>query len=266
MAAGPAVVGSLRTVVGFRGIFLIAAGSAGVAAILTRGLRGADAAHVQQREDRPTGTAGIAASGIRLVLATVAVFGFLDLVNNLLYGALEPTLPLQLQHRFGNGIWTTSGLFTAGLLVFAVVSARAGRLVERSSPLTLGELGLLAAAVALAALSVAGYLLTIGAAFLVFMGTQAILYVCSRRQVAALSAEHQGRAFGFFGTISDAGFVIGPLAGTYLFSHVGPHSFAALAAVACCGAGGLVVAGRVLGRQAEFRRLGAPRASTEASR
>ena len=232
MAAGPAIVGVMGSVLGFRAIFLVAAAAtivtaAAAAALLRVEQRSVEVARVSE-PDAPA-----QAAGVRAMLVPIAVFGGIDLVNNGLYAALEPVLPLAIGAQHGGGVTATAILFTWGLVVFAAVSAAGGRLVERVNPVSFSGAGLVLTAGSLAIIGWSEDYVALAIGFTAFMALQPLLYVTTRRGLSERCAG-QARAFGYFGAVSDLGFVIGPALGTALLSLLAGSVFFVLAAIALC--------------------------------
>lgn len=164
-------------------------------------------------------------------LGAAGALGCVDLANNLAYGMVEPVLPLQLAGQ-GFGTQHISLVFTLGLAVFTVGSLALGRLCDRGHPTRIMAGSLLLGAVAVAAL---GLRLSLTAAFLTFGGfmiTQCLVYILTRKLLrdAYLDERDRARAFGFFGTLSDGGFILGPALGSMAFGSMGRAAFWVFAA------------------------------------
>jgi DHA1 family multidrug resistance protein-like MFS transporter len=228
MALGPVLVGLLHPVIGFTGVFLVGAGFTLASAVLV----GATARSAAGDAAPEAGEPAPVTLPRGLVVGLVAVFGLSDLVNNAIYAALEPTLPLHIERIAGNALGVTSILFTLGLVVFAVVSPVSGHLVERAPLLVVGAAAFAVSAAGLAGQSVAASMWPLGGAFLLFMLTQPVLYVVARRGIGIVPEHALGRVFGMFGLLSDAGFIAGPLVGALLFVRLGSGAFAVLAGAA----------------------------------
>lgn len=229
MAIGPALAGLLDGVLDFRGFFCLAAAITALgAAMIGWGLGPVDecassAVEFTRVESRPA----IAWSPLPIIV----VFGLLDLVNNFVYAALEPALPLHVSasYRGIDSVQFVAVLFSLGLLVFSAVSLWTGRLLERFAPLSLlfgafaiGALGLLVQGTATRPFVFA-------AGFLMFMLSQPLVYVAARTAIAGLPSKRRGTAFGYFGLISDIGWITGPLVGAALVHSWGGAVFVALA-------------------------------------
>ncbi len=258
MAAGPALVGVMGSVLSFRAIFLIAAAvtlaTAALAAVALRvdersAARSLDAAAAARTPQR-------GGAGLRSMLLPIVLFGGIDLVNNGLYAALEPLLPLTIEAQLGGGVGPTALLFSWGLVVFAVVAAAGGGLVERMRPLTFAGALFAGIAVAMGVIGVARGYVVLALGFTAFMALHPLLYVAARR---GLSERCAGRAtaFGYFGAVSDLGFVLGPALGTLLLARIGAWVYAVLGAIALLAAAAYLVGGRAI--QARWSGEAAPR-------
>ncbi len=256
MAAGPALVGVAGGFLGFRAIFMIAAGAtAGNAVVVASLLRvddGSPDAGPREEEAAAGALRGQNARALRSMLVPIATFGAIDLVNNGLYAALEPLLPITIKTRLGGGLADTSLLFSCGLIVFAVVSGLGGRLVEKVRPVAFAGLAFVLMALCLTVIGNSGQIFSLGLAFTGFMAVQPLVYVVGRRGLSELCGG-EARAFGFFGAISDIGFVVGPAIGTVLFSGLGGSAYFALGAISLgvgltCAAIGRLLPNGLLGR------------------
>ena len=241
MAAGPAVVAVLYPYLGFVGVFLAGGGITAASGMLVWATS-PQAPYEAGGEDDGEMTGATEAS-LATVAALVGLFAAVDLLNNFVYASLEPVLPLHIAGMVGSrALTTTAVLFTAGLVVFALVSVSCARLVD-AWPLPSVAAGAFAlAAVGLVTVGLAGHWGVLGLGFLVFMASQPVLYVVARRGVGLISRERLGRAYGAFGLLSDLGFVAGPVVGALLYDQVGPATFVILAVVAAAGAAAAAVA------------------------
>jgi MFS family permease len=230
MAAGPVIVGFIHAWLGFRAVFFIGAAFtlAGTVFVMVTGRAAARAG-----DDTNAGPAPARAARLpgRLAAGLIVLFGLSDLANNAVYSALEPILPLHIQHFTTGAVGVTSILFTLGLVLFAVVSPISGYLVERAPLLVTGAVAFAVAALALAGQTAASSVWTLGGAFVLFMATQPVLYTVDRRGIGIIPEHSLGRMFGLFGLLSDLGFILGPLLGTFLFAHVNRNAFAVLGGV-----------------------------------
>jgi len=228
MAAGPALVWLLRQSVGFSALFVIGGFCTALsAALLALFVRPSPLTSASQPGE--TGHLERPSPGRMALLGLVTLFGLIDLINNGAYAALEPILPIYLHQLTGpaaSGL--TSVLFTSGLIVFALVSAGCGRKIERFAELGIAAVALWVAGATMLVIAASRWVAVIGACFLLFMATQPVLYVVNRRGVNRVPADLLGRAFGFFGLLSDLGFIGGPIVGAALFSRLGTASFALL--------------------------------------
>ena len=159
----------------------------------------------------------------------VLALGGLDLLTNLSYSALEPTLPLYLIPA-GSLRGALSAVFAAGLATFGVTSVAIGRRADRIRLVTLIQAGLAGSAAGLAGLALSRRLASVLAWFILIMVAQAVLYLAARRGVAHLGVARasMGAAFGLFGMASDIGNSLGPVIGVALFESTGRVSFALL--------------------------------------
>lgn len=155
--------------------------------------------------------------------------GTLDLMTNLAYAALEPTLPLYLTAGVVPESARTriSVVFVVGLAAFAVFSWLLGRCTERLSIRALARGGVMLLALGLAGLSVTPRVVPVAGLFLVVMCGKAMLYLTVRRGVIQSSSARSahGKEFGFFGATSDIGHMLGPGVGIALYQWTGRLSF-----------------------------------------
>lgn len=248
MAAGPAVVGLLHDEAAFGRFFQITAAVTVLAALLVLlNLRHSTATPGSEPENVEHGR--VAAYSF---LVVVVVLGAADFLNNFLFGALEPTLPLHIDEALGGGTEAISVIFTAGLLVFAVVSAPAGFVIARLGIRATIAMAFAVAVIGFAVQAAASAVPALAVGFLLFMATQPLVYVAVRRGIAAVQAEKQGRAFGLLGFVSDLGYVLGPVVGTVLFDLSSAAMFAALGA-ACLLAAAVAFWAQALLRLSERR-------------
>jgi len=257
MVIGPAVVGLLHPFLGFTGVFLAGAAVTAGGGLLLLGLRVGEPA---ETEPEPAGGAPVGATGaVRRLVLLVGIFAVVDLVNNALFAALEPVMPLHLDRVTGNGIGYTSVIFTAGLAVFMLVALTCGRLVETRPLLMISAYAFGAEAVGLAGVGLFDGIAAMCAGLLLFMTAEPVLYLVARQGVNLVPRHQLGRAFGAFGLVSDIGFIVGPLLGALAYFRLGTSAFLIMALVA---AGACVTA--VLLRRAPDRLLaGAPAPRTE---
>lgn len=241
MVLGPAVVGLLHPVLGFTGVFLAGAVVTAAGGVLLLGLR------VDRTEVSPSAAAGErwTTGAVRPLILLVAIFAVVDLVNNALFAALEPVVPLHLDKVTGNGVAYTSAIYTAGLAVFMVVALTCAKLVESRPLLVIAAFAFGAEAVGLAAVGMFDGVVAMCAGLLLFMTAQPVLYLVARQGVNLVPRHLLGRAFGAFGLVSDIGFVVGPLLGALAYTWLGISAFLAMAVVAA-GAGLVVALLRVL--------------------
>jgi MFS family permease len=179
----------------------------------------------------PTGAPGGPPAARWWVVALT--LGGLDLVTNLSYSALEPTLPLYLAPAVPGGSprAALSTVFAAGLAVFGVVTWLTGRHTDHLRLRTLIKTGLALSALGLAGLSLSpSPLAQVVAWFVVIMIAQAVLYFAARRGIVALrgAAPVLGKTLGLFGLTSDAGNFLGPVIAVALYQGIGGGAFVAL--------------------------------------
>ena len=228
MAAGPALVGVFENMLGFRGIFILAAGITVVGATILAVCMGSSRTTLPPHEESPRGSRP---SYFGLAVVLVLVFGSIDLLNNFLYAALELALPLYFVETFSgiDEIQFLSLLFFLGLLIFSVASFWTGILLEKTGAMRLTALAFAMATIGFVVQGVARDHLVLAAGFLLFMGSQPLIYVASRAVMGSLPSAEQGRAFGYFGLVSEFGWVLGPLAGAALVRPFGSGMFLAFA-------------------------------------
>ncbi|GAA2212124.1 hypothetical protein GCM10009850_075860 [Nonomuraea monospora] len=247
MTVGPGLIALLSGVIDFRSAFaggalLTVLATALVALAFRRGERpkvspvsGGPPATAERSPagGGPPATAEGAERLSRLpLIPLVLVLGVLDLANNAVYAALEPLFPLHGTGPLGAGEQAVSVSFFLGLAVFAVFSWVGGRIVRlsRGFPLAAAVFAVQAAALALA--WVTGSYGVFTAAFIALMAVQPLVYVNMRAVIGRLGEGRQGWAFGWFGMVSDLGWVAGPIAATAAYQVLGGGSFALLAVVA----------------------------------
>jgi len=165
----------------------------------------------------------------------VLLLGGLDMMTFLIYTALEPVLPLYLSAgrpdsaRGAISAVLVVGLATSGLAMWAL-GRYAGRV--RLTTLVAGGLGLLAAG--LTGMGARPGVAPVAGWFVLFMVGYAALFLAARRGIMELraAAGRQGRAFGLFGLVSDAGNIAGPVVGTVLYEVTGRLVFVLLGGLA----------------------------------
>jgi MFS transporter, DHA1 family, multidrug resistance protein len=238
MVIGPAVVGLLYVSLGFTGVFLAGAVVTGSGGVLLLALRYKIVSAPEETSAGPAQRGG----SIRLFALLVGVFALIDLINNGVFAAMEPVVPLHLDHLTGKGVGATSIIFTAGLAVFMLVTLTCARFIESRPLLLVAAVSFGIEAVGLVVVGFAGGVVLVCAGFLVFMTAQPVVYMIARRGVNLVPAHQLGRAFGAFGLVSDIGFIIGPLLGTLLYSHGGASVFVVMGVIAAvAGVGSLFV-------------------------
>ncbi|WP_410655367.1 MFS transporter [Amycolatopsis sp. lyj-112] len=228
MVLGPAVVGLLHPLLGFTGVFLAGAAVTALGGVLLLGLRIDPVAAAPPAE----AVEGKRPGAVRLLVLLVAVFAVVDLVNNALFGALEPVVPLHLDKVTGNGVAYTSVIYTAGLAVFMIVAMTCARFVESRPLLVISAFAFGTQAVGLTAVGLFDGVVAMSAGLLLFMSAQPVLYLVARQGVNLVPRHQLGRAFGAFGLVSDIGFIIGPLLGALAYSQLGTSAFLVMAVVA----------------------------------
>ncbi|MEV4473144.1 MFS transporter [Nonomuraea sp. NPDC049504] len=232
MTVGPGLIAALSGVIDFRSAF---AGGAVLTVLATVLVALAFRRTGRPAQRQPSGDAPRAPAErlSRLpLIPLVVVLGLLDLANNAVYAALEPLFPLHGTGPLGAGERAVSLSFFAGLAVFAAFSWVGGRVMHlsRRFPLAAAVFAVQAAALAVAWLTGAYGVFT--AAFIGLMAVQPLVYVNMRAVIGRLGEGRQGWAFGWFGLISDLGWVAGPLVATAAYQVFGGGSFALLAVVA----------------------------------
>jgi MFS family permease len=237
MVLGPAVVGLLYPFLGFTGVFLAGAVVTAAGGVLLLGLRITEVDEPEQAGRTVAG--GLPRRTVRSLAVLVGLFAVVDLVNNALFAALEPVVPLHLDELTGDGVVYTSVIFTAGLAVFMLGATFGGRFVESKPLLGIVVVAFAVEAVGLAAVGLLDGVAAMSAGLLLFMIAQPVLYLVARQGVSLVPRQLRGRAFGVFGLVSDIGFIVGPLLGAVAYAGLGTPVFlimAALAAVAALAA------------------------------
>ncbi|WP_328610661.1 MFS transporter [Amycolatopsis sp. NBC_00345] len=245
MTIGPALVGLLHGAIGFTGVFLTGAGLTAISAVLLVSIRDTPRPAVDQQV-KPL---AISRTTAWRLVCLVAIFAVIDFVNNAVFSALEPVLPLHVQSENpGAALVTTSVLYTAGLVMFMIVSVSCARFIESRPLLLVAGVGFGVMTAGLLVISVFGGVVMLWVGFLVFMATQPVLYVVARQGVSQLPAHRLGRAYGAFGMVSDIGFIVGPLVGVALYERFTGTTFGLLAIVTGLAAGAALLARRLPAR------------------
>ncbi|GAA4432125.1 hypothetical protein GCM10023148_37450 [Actinokineospora soli] len=229
MVVGPLLVGALHPLLGFAGVFLAGAAVTFVSGALLLGMRyslGDD-----EEAEAPAGGGGKKTRAVRAVVVLVAVFAVVDLLNNAVFAAMEPVIPLHLDAVTGDGVAFTSVIFSIGLAVFMVGTVASAKLVERNPLLVVGGIAFAIEGAGLLLLGLTDGVIALCAGFLVFMGAQPVLYMIARQGVNLVPKHQLGRAFGAFGLVSDIGFIVGPLLGALVFGWIGSGVFLVLAVI-----------------------------------
>jgi MFS family permease len=226
MVVGPAVVGLLHPFLGFTGVFLAGAAVTVCGGVLLLSLR------VEGEPSPPPVAAPVRTRAVRTLVLLVGVFAVVDLINNALFAALEPVVPLHLDRVTGNGVAYTSVIFTAGLAVFMIVAATCAKFVESRPLLAISAFAFVAEAVGLAGIGLFDGVVAMCAGLLLFMTAEPVLYLVARQGVNLVPRHQLGRAFGAFGLVSDIGFIVGPLLGALAYFELGTSAFLVMAVVA----------------------------------
>ena len=229
MTAGPGLVAVFSSVLTFHRAFLLGSALTLVSAILLTFVTRSSARSV------PSPEVPSAPKTVVLSLLLVGI-GFLDLINNFIYAAIEPVLPLYAHNRLGVDQRSISALFFVGLLLFALASPVGGMMASRIPTLKLTAAALLIQLVALCLPAVVPNISALAIGFLALMTAQPLVYVALRSALTQLGNANQGATFGWFGLISDLGWVSGPLIMTGLLDTLNNVTFAVLAALAMLGA------------------------------
>lgn len=231
MAAGPALVAVFSSVLTFHRAFLFGSALTVSSAFLLTFITRSSTRSVPTPEVRSTPKPVVLP-----LLPLVIGIGFLDLINNFIYAAIEPILPLYAHNRLGVDQRIISTLFFIGLLLFSLASPVGGMIASRISTLKLTAAALLIQLAALCLPTVVPGVDALAIGFLVLMAAQPLVYVALRSTLTQLGNANQGATFGWFGLISDVGWVLGPLVMTGLLDVLNNVTFAVLAALAMLGA------------------------------
>lgn len=161
------------------------------------------------------------------MLAVVVVFGGFDLFSHLLWGAMEPLVPLYVEQTYEDPVGYSAWVLTVGMLAFAAANPLLARLPDRWRSPRLAGPGMVVLALATVALSKVAVLSVGLIAMVVFMVAQSYIYLIAREGIRLYSGG-SGVAWGAFGMLSDAGLVLGPVIGVYLFNTAGASAFTIL--------------------------------------
>jgi MFS transporter, DHA1 family, multidrug resistance protein len=235
MVLGPAVVGLLHPFLGFTGVFLAGAAVTMTGGVLLLGLRVASAPSAPPAATVDRGRA------VRMLVVLVGLFAVVDLVNNALFAALEPVVPLHLDDVTGNGVAYTSVIYTAGLAVFMTVAMTCARFVESRPLLVISAYAFAAEAIGLTAVGLFDGVVAMCAGLLLFMTAEPVLYLVARQGVNLVPRHQLGRAFGAFGLVSDIGFIVGPVLGAVAYAGLGTPAFLIMAVIAAVSAVGVAL-------------------------
>jgi MFS family permease len=223
MAAGPLVSSAAFDAAGLLAPFLVATAASILAATLLAYL---SRSTLEGRLAKRSGS--IVLLG-RSLISIIVAFGLVDLYNNLVYGALQPTFPLYLKDTFGVSYQGVAWLFSAGLIIFAIAAPASGYFVDRlDAKHTIVLLLTLLGATAACLLIVASVhtLEAVVIVFLFFMICQVTIYVLARKGLrVSVGSERSGLAFGMFGVISDVGWLVGPVLVAPLYASFGPRGY-----------------------------------------
>lgn len=236
MTAGPGLVAALSDVLTFSRAFLLGGALTAASAILLLAVFPRWTAEPERPRAAPAARAGSRRSLLTFG-AVIGGLGLLDLLNNFIYSALEPILPLFVHDRFDADGRAISVVIFCGLLIFAVFAPVAGRIAGAHPPLRVAAVALSVQVLALAVPAVVGTLTAFIVGFLLLMSMQPVVYVCVRTGLALTGGTNQGKAFGWFGLISDIGWVLGPLVATGLLTVWASGVFFLLAGAAVLGIG-----------------------------
>jgi DHA1 family multidrug resistance protein-like MFS transporter len=231
MTVGPGLVAIFSSVLTFQRAFLL-----GSALMLASAVLLAFIARPPASSTRSYGTPTTPERPLSRRLLLVFGVGLLDLINNFVYSAIEPILPLYAHNRLGVDQRTISLLFFFGLLLFALASPAGGAIASRIPALKLVTAALLVQLAALCLPTLVPGISTLAMGFLALMTAQPLVYVALRAVLTQISRTNQGTTFGWFGLISDLGWVLGPLIMTGLLGVLDSLIFAVLGALAMLGA------------------------------
>lgn len=222
LAGGPLVVGLVHPFVGYQAVLGAAAGltllNAVVAWLVLPGRAGSV----------PAGDAAAPGpDGLWRLLRAIVFFGIVDLVANLIWGAMEPTVPLYLSRVDHDPTGAAAWVLGFGMAVFAAANPLLARLPEswrrpRTASLGLVLLGASCVLLGKIAVPVVGFL-----AIALFMVAQSYIYLMARNGIQQYGGG-SGKAWGIFGMCSDVGQVWGPMAGVFLFQAIGIGAFPVL--------------------------------------
>ncbi|MFG1947227.1 MFS transporter [Nonomuraea sp. NPDC048826] len=234
MTVGPGLIAVLSGVIDFRSAFAGGAVLTVVATVLVALAfrRGGPGEGGPAGGGPPAPAEGAERLSRLPLIPLVVVLGVLDLANNAVYAALEPLFPLHGTGLLGAGERAVSLSFFLGLVVFAVFSWVGGRVMHLSRGFPLAAVVFAVQAAALALAWVTGSYGVFTAAFIALMAVQPLVYVNMRAVIGRLGEGRQGWAFGWFGLVSDLGWVAGPLVATVAYEMFGAGSFALFAVVA----------------------------------
>jgi MFS family permease len=221
-AAGPFIVGLVHPFADYPAVLAAAAGLTVLNAIVAWRVLPRRIAPEPAQDTGDTQTAP--PNGLRRMLPVIAVFGGLDLVANALWGAMEPLVPLHMAQANTDPTGRSAWVLAMGMVAFAVANPLFARLPEKWREPRLVGLGFAALAVSCFILSAVTFLPVGLFAITVFMVAQSYIYLVAREGIRQYCGG-TGKAWGIFGMFTDAGFVVGPVAGFFLFDTVNAWAF-----------------------------------------
>jgi MFS family permease len=223
MAVGPLAGMEIALRLGFTPLFLISAGAAAVALLLS--------ASLGETLKTPSATP----FGMRATFSRAALFpSMIVLCLMVTYGAQVSFLPIHA-HRQG----MNPGLFfLAFALVVALVRGHAGRLSDRVGRVPVAVTGLAITALAIAVLAFTDNIVGLAAAGVLYgVGFGSAQPALIAWTVDGVPAADRGRAMGTYYTLLELGIAIGAMAAGFAVSAVGfTATFLAVAAIALGGA------------------------------
>jgi MFS family permease len=217
-AVGPFVVGMVHPFVGYRTVLTVAGGltllNAAVAWCVLPGPL-VQAVAPDEGADNPA---------VAPVLPTALLLGGIDMCANILWGAMEPMIPLHLAGLHADSVATSAWVLSLGMVVFIVASPMIARLprewrVPDAISVLLCVLGVSFMGLSGVPVPAIGF-----PAIAVFMTAQSYVYLIAREGIQRYCGG-SGKAWGLFGMFSDAGFMVGPTVGVFLFQNFGVRAF-----------------------------------------
>jgi MFS family permease len=162
------------------------------------------------------------------LLRSLVFFGVIDLTAKILWAAIEPLVPLYLGRTYQDATGRAALVLGLGMVMFAVANPLVARLGDRWRVPRLAGLGLVVLGLSCVALGGVAVLAVGLVAIAVFMVAQSYIYLVARTGIQRYCGG-TGRAWGIFGMFSDAGLILGSLAGVFLFQTFGGGAFTILA-------------------------------------